>query len=181
MMLRTSAAALACLSLAACFGSEDSLIGEGGTVLPVDGSFVMCIDENGDCPTFEASGDGYAIKDREGDLQDLALRFAPLSISGGRQVFVIEAHEPEGGYIYGLAQRLSEPGPNGETVRLAAVECDKLPGDVLDAFVSAGGVRDTGIVTTCMPTDFDMLKATLIAGFGDDFSNEDWWAANGPR
>ena len=175
-------AIVALLPLAACFVSETPLIPEGAGVLPVDGGFVMCVDETSPCPRFEAVGDGYTAPapGPNGDL--LALRFAPLKAVEGRQIFIVEARdEADEAYLYGLARRLPAPGADGETLVAAALDCGELPEDVKADFLAAGGREESGFVTSYIPPDLAVLNEALLATFADELADEAWWAARGPR
>ena len=179
--LKLAATLLSPAMLAACFVSETPLIPLGEAVLPVDGSINMCVERNDPCFEMAIEGDTYVSVKKNEDNEGGRARFAPLVAVSGRQVFILEAFdESEPGYLYILARRARNPGAGDATFDLAAIDCEDLTEEAMDAWLAAGGSYKRGFVSECQSPDLATLRAALIASLSEELEDEDWWEENGP-
>ncbi len=165
------------LPLSGCFVSTTSLIPEGDAVLPIDGPVTVCLEENDPCFDMQISGDGY-VTDGPATAQG-RLRLSPLTQAGDRQVYLAEAESQDGGFVYLLARRAPDGMAPTGSFELAGVDCGDLPEKVFDMFEAAGGIYSGGLIKNCEPSDLDMLKATMIAGYGAFLADDAWWQVKG--
>lgn len=178
--LKCLAALAGLFVLTGCFVSETRLIGAGQAVLPIDGPITMCLEETDPCFEMQVSNDGYVTAPRP-DGEQGQIRFSPLVQAAQRQVFIAEAQGDNEALIYLLARRALHPAPGAPSFELAGVACSDLPAAVREDFERRGGVHAGGIITNCTPPSLEVLKHTLIEGFGADLGDPDWWLENGPN
>ena len=168
---------LGVLTLSGCFVSTTSLIPAGDAVLPIDGPVTVCLEENDPCFVMPVSGDGY-ITDGPATAQG-RLRLSPLTQAAGRQVYLAEAESQDGGFVYLLARRAPDGMAPTGSFELAGIDCGDLPETAFEAFEAAGGVYSGGFIKNCEPSGLDMLKATMIAGYGAFLADDAWWQEKG--
>lgn len=168
------------LGLTGCFVSETYLIAADQAVLPIDGPITMCLEETDPCFQMQVSGDGYVTATRPNGTQG-QIRFSPLIQAAQRQVFVAEARGENEALVYLLARRALDPAPDTASFELAGIACNDLPAAAREAFETRGGLYVSGMVTNCTPPNLEVLKRTLIEGFGADLGDPQWWIENGPN
>lgn len=173
----TSVLALAgAFFLTACFGAEGPLIPEGEGVLPLDGEITLCPEDESSCFSMSATGDGYATPSDMPPGDRGTARFAPLMVSDGIQIFILELRpDNEQEVLHLIARRASGTSPAPASLDVAPPDCSDLQGEALEIYEAAGGEVSTGLVSNCRSPDLETLRQALRSTYRERFDDDDWW------
>lgn len=157
--------------LSACFLSEQPILAEA--TLLTDGPAQFCSPKKDDCDTGTVEGDGYLLKAKAEDEEDLRLRFEPLLETGDQQIYLAEAELREDGetaWAYLLARAAGESSDGTPQFVVMMPDCNDTPSDALPEGIARSDSY------TCMVSDGAAFRAYLIATYGDKVGDDAWWA-----
>ena len=163
---------LAALLLPACYLSSTPHIETG--VLLSDGNAVFCSPDDGDCQTGRIDGDGYLVKSDDGDEEDMRLRFEPLVMAGGVQVYVAEAElreQHEAAWAYLVARRNGDSDDGLPRFDVMMPGCN----DFDEATRARYAIARTDSYT-CGFSDYAAFRQFLSDNYAARFADDAWWA-----
>jgi hypothetical protein len=152
---RVLSLALLCLGLAACFTSEEPLIGAGDAVFPLERIVFAEVSRPDDTQTWTRKGDAYSWRIDEGDEREALMRLK----AAGENLYVVQMEFSEAGEARRLYALLLADVPAKRVYSYASIKPDAFEaqsglsicdGSVciedLDAFVAyAKGRIDAGV------------------------------------